>query len=561
MNAMMTQTMTGLLRHAYRAAFSGEGAGLSDGQLLDYFLARRDPEAFACLVRRHGPMVLGVCRRVLRHAQDAEDAFQATFLVLVRRAEAVLPRERVGPWLHGVAYRTALKARAVSARRRGREAPLESVDPEAPSRDEFSDLKPLLDRELARLPDAYRAPVILCDLQGRSRAEAARELGVPEGTVSSRLARGRHLLGERLARQGVALGAMTALLAVPSTTLTASTIQAATAIAAGHPAAVSVTVAALMQGVIRTMFLSKLKPLAVLGLVAALVVLPAGSAFSGRALADRPELADRVTASASTAVAFLADKADKPAQGPTINGTVKETNSSKKTVTLTVMKDPSKKLTSDDTYPLADNAKILFPHGVKKESKEGRLADIIEGDPVSAQLTPDKKAIVILTVHSRSYHGQVKSVDAGKNILIITFKSSGGQEEKAFELLPEAKITLDDGIGKKGDKAKEAKLADLTEGTSVVVQQSIQDRAKAVHVVASGRTLHGVVKSVDTTNNTITLNVKEDGMVVEKTVTLHKDARIDGAKLGDLSEGTFVSVRLSASDGKTGVGVHVHKKD
>ena len=554
---MTTQTMPSMVVHLYRTALSGDGGGLSDGQLLEYFLARRDPDAFACLVRRHGPMVLAVCRRVLRHTQDAEDAFQATFLVLVRRAEAVLPRERVGPWLHGVAYRTALKARGVAARRRGREAPLPPIEPEARPADDFSDLKPLLDRELVRLPDTYREPVILCDLQGRSRAEAARALGVPEGTVSSRLARGRHLLGERLARQGVALGAVAALLSAPAVqaapTLTASTVEAALAVAAGQAATVPATVAALMQGVIRTMYLSKLKTFTVLALAAVLVVLPAGSAFSGRALADRPTL--------DNAVAFLADKADKPEKGPTIHGIVKEVNTTKKTVTLTVMKDPSKKLTSDDTYPLADGAKILFAHGLKKEAKEGRLADVAEGDPVSADLTPDKKSIAVLNVQGASYHGNVKSVDAGKNIIIITYKTSGGLEEKSFELLPEAKIILDDGIGKKGDKPKEAKLADLTEGTPVIVQQFAQDRSKATHVVASGRTIFGTVKSVDTTNNTITLNVKEDGMLVEKTVTLHKEAKIDSGKLGDLTDGTFVSIRLSASDGKTGVGVHVHKKD
>jgi RNA polymerase sigma factor (sigma-70 family) len=555
----MTQTMTSVVRHLYRAALSGDGAGLSDGQLLESFLARRDPEAFACLVRRHGPMVLGVCRRVLRDLHDADDAFQATFLVLVRRASAVLPRERVGPWLHGVAYRTALKARGLAARRRGREAPLETVNPEAPAVSEYSDLKQLLDRELTRLPDAYREPVILCDLQGRSRAEAARELGVPEGTVSSRLARGRHLLGRRLARQGIGPAAMAALLATQAATaapppaLTAATVSAAIAVAAGNTGAVSATVAALMQGVIRTMFLGKLKTFSVLALVTALAVLP-GGAFFGRALADRSDLAPDT-------VAFLADKGDKAEVGPTIHGTVKEVNTSKNTITLLVQKDPTKKQTSEDTYPLASDAKVLLQHGLKKETKAARLADVPEGAPVTAQLTRDKKSIAVLSVAGGSVHGGVKSVDTGKNTIIISVKTSGGPEEKAFELLPEAKIILDDGIGKKGDKPAEAKLADLTEGTSVIVHVFSYDRSKATGVVAMGRSLFGKVKSVDEKNGTLTITVKEEGALVEKTLTLHKNVKVDGGKLADLKEDDFVQVRLSAGDGKTVVGVHIQKKD
>src|SRR5271165_4953421 len=138
----------------------------SDGQLLASFVARRDEAAFAALVCRHGQMVFGVCQRVLHHAQDAEDAFQATFLVLARKAGSVVPRELVGNWLYGVAYRTALKAKAVAARRRVRERQVvEMPEPPAPSGDVWPDLRPLLDRELERLPEKYRVPVVLCDLE------------------------------------------------------------------------------------------------------------------------------------------------------------------------------------------------------------------------------------------------------------------------------------------------------------------------------------------------------------------------------------------------------------
>src|SRR5262249_26019760 len=157
---------------------------------------------------RHGPMVLGVCRRVLDHAHDAEDAFQATFLVLARKAASIVARDTVGNWLYGVAYRTAHKARVAAARRRLKERQMSR--PEALDEDVWRELRPVLDQELNRLPEKYREPVILCDLEGQTRKEAARRLGWPEGTLSGRLSRARVLLAKRLARHGLTLsgGAM-----------------------------------------------------------------------------------------------------------------------------------------------------------------------------------------------------------------------------------------------------------------------------------------------------------------------------------------------------------------
>jgi RNA polymerase sigma factor (sigma-70 family) len=182
MNARAMGSVLGQLK----AVLAPEG-GLSDGQLLQRFLARRDQAAFASLVRRHGPMVLGVCRRILRNSHDAEDAFQATFLVLVGRARSLAGRTVVGDWLHGVAYRTALKARARDARRRVKERAM-------PRSEAFQEcLLPewhaLLDRELNGLPEKYRRLIVLCDLEGRTRREVARLLHCPEGTVSGRLSR------------------------------------------------------------------------------------------------------------------------------------------------------------------------------------------------------------------------------------------------------------------------------------------------------------------------------------------------------------------------------------
>jgi RNA polymerase sigma-70 factor (ECF subfamily) len=215
-------------------------------------------------------MVLGVCRRVLAHAQDAEDAFQATFLVLARKAGSVMPPELVGNWLYGVGYRTALKAKAAALRRRGRERQVTTMpEPAAPERDAWADLRPLLDRQLERLPEKYRAPLVLCDLEGNTYKEAARQLGWPEGTVATRLARARDLLARRLAPHGVALsgvglglalahGQATACVPGP---LAAAVAEAAAFFAAGQAPAgvVPAGVAALAKGVLRTMLLAKLR--------------------------------------------------------------------------------------------------------------------------------------------------------------------------------------------------------------------------------------------------------------------------------------------------------------
>jgi RNA polymerase sigma-70 factor (ECF subfamily) len=177
----------------------------ADAELLTRWCAG-DAAALEWLVRRHGSMVLGVCRRILAHADDAEDAFQATFLVLVRKGHQLARREQVAGWLHAVAVRVAQKARSQRTRRREREAQIvDGVDPVAPETAPAVDLRDLLrriDEELDRLPDKYRLPIVLCELEGRTLEQAARVLGWPRGTVAGRLSRGRELLRRRLARRG-----------------------------------------------------------------------------------------------------------------------------------------------------------------------------------------------------------------------------------------------------------------------------------------------------------------------------------------------------------------------
>ncbi len=272
-----------VVRQVRRLFGPGTVAGMSEWQLLHRYVTRRDEAAFEALVARHGPMVLGVCRRVLGEGADVDDAFQATFLVLVKKAAALGERDAVGHWLYGVACRVALRARSDAARRRSREwacATTEAASATDPDETSRRELAAAIDEELALLPAKYRAPVVLCLVEGLSHDEAARQLGWPVGSVKGRLARARDLLKGRLARRGLApaAGVIAALAhdaraAVPPA-LAASTARAALTIATRSPTAgvVSATAAALMEGVITTMSLTRIK----VG-IAALVALGAGA--------------------------------------------------------------------------------------------------------------------------------------------------------------------------------------------------------------------------------------------------------------------------------------------
>jgi RNA polymerase sigma factor (sigma-70 family) len=261
---------------------------LADWQLLEQFVERRDQDAFEKLVRIHGPMVLGVCRRVTGHHHDAEEAFQAAFLVLARKAATIWPRQMLGNWLYAVAYRTAHNLRIATAKREAKEKQISMLcDPVAPQERDWQEIAPLIDRELNRLPDTYRAAVICCDLQGHTRADAARQLGWPEGTLKVRLMRARSILAKRLMRQGVALSAGTlavllsqkaASAAVPAA-LVSSTAKAAGALAAtsGVSTSAGAKTAAFVKGVIKSIYVGKAAVAAAAGgitLTAVLAVTP-----------------------------------------------------------------------------------------------------------------------------------------------------------------------------------------------------------------------------------------------------------------------------------------------
>jgi RNA polymerase sigma factor (sigma-70 family) len=245
----------------------------ADADLLRRFVARRDEAAFALLVQRYGPLVLGVCTRVLDHRQDAEDALQTTFLVLARKAKSITRRESVCGWIYRVAFRIALKARAARARRARHEAPLPDVPaPEETPAWVWRDLRPILDEEVSRLPRKYRLPFILCYLEGQTNAQAAATLHCPPGTVMSRLAWARERLRARLALRGVTLstGVLAAVLTEQATAsalpamLAGPTIANALRFAVGQAGEVAAHLAGPAEEFLRALFWTQVRRISVL---------------------------------------------------------------------------------------------------------------------------------------------------------------------------------------------------------------------------------------------------------------------------------------------------------
>jgi RNA polymerase sigma factor (sigma-70 family) len=294
---MATAQLETLLRHIRKLAAGRHWTQGTDRQLLEDFSARRDEAAFAALVARHGPMVLRVCRRVLNHEQDAEDAFQATFLVLVQNTKAIRKRVALASWLHGVAYRTAMKAKRSAARRRKHEAERSAMTDKLTATATWDDVQAVLDEEIQRLPEVFRTVFVLCVLEGKNGPEAAAELGLQLGTVSSRLTRARQRLQQRLARRGIELSALLAALAVAESAgkagvpalLASITVRSGLLVAAGGTTAnlIPAQVAALAAGVTRAMFLTKAKIGTAIVLTVSLLAGGAG-VLTHQALADKP---------------------------------------------------------------------------------------------------------------------------------------------------------------------------------------------------------------------------------------------------------------------------------
>jgi RNA polymerase sigma factor (sigma-70 family) len=565
---MATRSTNPVLRHLRRIAFMHQAGSLADGQLLESFRAQREEAAFEALLKRHGPMVLGVCRRVLHNAHDAEDAFQATFLVLVRKAHAIGRPEGLGNWLYGVAYRTALKARAAAARRTAKERQAPPRCAAQPRDDVWDEFLPHLDRELQRLPDKYRLPIVLCDLEGQTRREAARTLGWPEGTLHTRLGRGRALLAKRLRRHGLALSGATLALAfshqaasaaVPQP-LAALTLKAATAFGTGTTTGViSAQVAALTEGVLRSMLLTRLQ-------IATAVLLVVGLIGTGAGLLSRQALADKPAPEAVQ----KAPGQDSPQTTVEVSGRVQAADAAKHTLTLHF----SKQFFGAQTFAVAREVKVLLDDGTgdRLGFQDGTLADLTEGAAVTLRLSTDRKEVVRIWVEGPTVQGVVKAVDADGQTLTAAVVETKGQPavDRTFTVAKHARLSLED--GKVKDKSKHmppAGLADLPRG-AVVFLRLAADRKTVGSIRAEGPTVQGVVKAVDVAKHTVTVTVTtaKDAPEEDKTFAVAPEALVfidDGKakdkskpqthRLADLPVGAMVTLRQSL-DQKAVVAIH-----
>lgn len=555
---MPASVMSQVVRRLRGALAHRDIAELSDGQLLALYLERRDDATFEGLVQRHGAMVLGVCRRLLRHvqcSQDAEDAFQATFLVLLRKAESIRPREMVGNWLHGVAYQVALKARAVAARRASRESQLPAMpEPSIPPAD-AGDWRPVLDRELHGLPEKYRVPIVLCDLEGKGHEEAARQLGWPVGTLSGRLSRARELLGRRLSRRGVTLSAGTLAaalsseaLAAPPAALVTATVQGLSATASAT--ATTATAALLAEQVLHGMGLAKLK-IAVAGLLALMLGgLSAGIVFrlaDGRGPNWTGEAAVAPTARQElrfpvidfsdfnhfdfnqenhdmtskremagwllVGAAFLGmeqtgtaqDFGRRPNATPEVRGIVKSVEA--KAGTITIMTGQTRENVGDKTFSVAKNVEVVTGTMIGRFGlfKEAKLADLSEGTIVMLSLAAGQKDMVeSIVAEGPSVRGQLKAVDVKKRTLTVALAPSRreeAEEEKTYLVDAGAEIAVDDGRGRRFS-IREAKLEDLTAGSAVGLRLSL-DKKHVQSVLAEGPSVFGQVKEIGKKSLTI----------------------------------------------------------
>jgi hypothetical protein len=250
------------------------------------------------------------------------------------------------------------------------------------------------------------------------------------------------------------------------------------------------------------------------------------------------------------------DRKPKPEAGPAVRGVVQSYDAGQRLLTVAVRASKENKETRDEDYTLASDARVYLLDVLKKGAAPpmGKVDDLVEGTLVTLRLSPEGKLVTAVEAMGPTVQGRVASFDAAKNVLNLALKAKGGPTEQTVELARNARIVLDDGIGKKGDPAKEGKLTDLTEGASVSVQLSVSRKA-ALSVRIQGENLVGTVKSYDAGTRTLVVTVKEDAQLVDKTYTLS-----EGAKAEDgLTAGVAVNVRVAASDPAVAVAVKVRE--
>jgi RNA polymerase sigma factor (sigma-70 family) len=457
---MSDRSLDGVVHHIRGLVAARRAGAMSDQELLAAFARHHDEAAFAALLQRHGRMVLGVCRRALGHHQDAEDACQATFLILARKAGSIRKRESVASWLHGVAYRVAMNLRRRLARRRVQAAGLMDVaQADGTAELTWREVQGVLDEELQRLPERLRVPLLLCYWEGKTRDEAAQELGWTAGTFRGRLDRGRHLLRARLTRRGVtlpaALLASTVLPKAASAALPAAlaiaTVKGAVLITAGRtlsPGIVSAQVAGLIQGVLRTMFLDKVRTLAAAAFVVA--VLGGGTgflAYQSRLAAAPPASDDAVQA--GDAVRAQVSRNEDTAQQARADDAATE----RLPVVAVAFSPDGKRLvaaTADGSITIWDVAS-----GKEVARLHAGAATVLRGTPAGGvAFTPDGKRLA-----SAGPDNVVRlwDVATGKEVS----RSEGGKAPRAVAFSPDGKLLVTSG----GDGT--ARLWDAASGREV----------------------------------------------------------------------------------------------
>jgi len=479
----------------------------TDRELIGRFHGSRDEAAFAALVDRHGPMVLGACRRALRDAHAADDAFQATFFILAKKAGAVRWQDSLGGWLYLVSQNVCRKALAKLSRKP--QALPDGAEPSQPVQPAASELSAILDEELRRLPSGYRDAIVLCHLQGQSVDEAAKSLGVSEGQLRGRLHRGREKLRERLTQRGVALSVTALTVALSTTNAAAVPAVLKTTLASGVLAfadgtgasAVSETVFTLTTEVLTAMSRTKFQ------LIAALSILIVGGVFTaGVALQPSQAQVSQVVEN---------NRRNQPQILPSQTVQIREdVKIDRREGTIKSVDGPGNKLViilDEDKFELAVELEPKVEIIVAR--RPVKLGELTVGMRAAASFMGTEKKAFQLEAHWPRLDTVVKGTDTAKNILTVKAEGNNGFEfEVPLPVGADAKIELEGlSVG----------LGDLAAGSKIEVEFAL-DKKTVVGIVAEGSKddLPATVKSVDIANKTITLSVKVAGLKDERAVDL-----------------------------------------
>jgi len=536
-----------VFRHLRELVERAGDACRTDRELLDQFAAARDERAFAALVRRHGRLVMSVCRRVLANEHDAEDAFQAVFLVLAKKASTVAWQSSVSSWLHQVASRVALKIRGRRARQEQRRT-ASAREPAAESLAEMTlgELRLALDEELQRLPERFRIPLQLCCLEGRTQDEAAQVLGWTAGTVRGRLNRGRELLRKRLARRGLSISATLLASALAQTTavgavsgpLIGATVQAAAQFAAGGPVAglVSSTTWMLTQEVLQAMLIAKLKSAAVVLLLIGVVGLGAGALLNSTIAGTQTPLAGAGGQPAPAEGARPARPEDegKFTEPLGLRGAIHAIDGSKNpvSVTINVGEDGKVQLSLD----LARDAKVFVA------GQPAALADLKPEAEVVLVLGTDKRTVAQVEARGRMIEGKLLRVDVAAGTLTVQDDDENNQTQ-TVALGKDAAIYID------GYRGRLADLEDCKDGELEL--ELAADEKSVARILAAWKQEgdpEGEITQIDAAAGVVTVRVEEDDdQVNDFKVKATAESRLfvngQPAKLADLQVGWKATLR------------------